>query len=225
VRLIATGLTFRYPGGDHDVLTGLECDIPSGTTAAIVGPSGSGKTTLVSILGGLLRPQSGTIRCIDDSGEAFETGDVGTWVLQTVSLLPDRTVLDNVCLGAYLDGASPDEARARARKALDDMGLADREDEAARVLSGGESQRVAIARALASDRPVLFADEPSGQLDAATTSRVMDAMLANARRTVVLVTHDEDAASRCEMVLRLSNGRLSPERGAGHAKARVKAPA
>ncbi len=68
-----TGLTFRYPGGDHNVLSGLECDIPSGTTVAIVGPSGSGKTTLVSILEGLLRPQSGTIRCVDDAAEAFET--------------------------------------------------------------------------------------------------------------------------------------------------------
>lgn len=219
MRLIATGLTFRYPGGDHDVLAGLDCDIPSGTTAAIVGPSGSGKTTLVSILGGLLRPQSGKIRCLDAAGEAFETTDVGTWVLQTVSLLPDRSVLDNVCLGAYLDGASPDEARARARKALDDMGLADREDEAARVLSGGEAQRVAIARALASDRPVLFADEPSGQLDAATTSRVMDALLAKARRTLVLVTHDEESASRCDVMLRLANGRITPEPGSARAKA------
>ncbi len=219
MRLIVTGLTFRYPGGDHDVLTGLECDIPSGATAAIVGPSGSGKTTLVSILGGLLRPQSGTIRCVDAAGEAFETGDVGTWVLQTVSLLPDRSVIDNVCLGAFLDGAPLDEARARARKALDAMGLVDREDEVARVLSGGEAQRVAIARALASDRPVLFADEPSGQLDADTTARVMDAMLTNARRTVVLVTHDEEAASRCDVVLRLARGRLTPERGVPRAKA------
>lgn len=213
MRLIVTGLNFRYPGGDHDVLVGLECDIPSGTTAAIVGPSGSGKTTLISILGGLLPPQGGTIRCVDSLGVSHAPGDVSTWVLQTVSLLPDRTVLDNVCLGAYMDGASADDARVRARKALDDMGLADREHEVARVLSGGEAQRVAIARALASDRPVLFADEPSGQLDAETTTRVMDAMLTKARRTVLLVTHDEEAAARCDMVLRLSRGRLTPERG------------
>lgn len=213
MRLIAEGLTFRYPGGDHDVLAGLDFDFPPGMTVAIVGPSGSGKTTLISLLGGLLPPQRGTISCIDSTGASHSTADVSTWVLQTVSLLPDRTVLDNVCLGAYLDGASPSDARTRARAALDDMGLAEREDEIARVLSGGEAQRVAIARALASDRPVLFADEPSGQLDAETTSRVMDAMLSKARRTVVLVTHDEEAASRCDTILRLKGGRLEPERG------------
>nr|WP_255633024.1 ATP-binding cassette domain-containing protein [Demequina sp. TTPB684] len=217
--MIIRDLTFRYPGGDHDVLSGLECDIPTGTTAAIVGPSGSGKTTLISVLGGLLPTQGGTIRCVDSTGGSHSMSDVSTWVLQTVSLLPERTVLDNVCLGAYLDGASTSEARIRARAALDDMGLAEREDETARVLSGGEAQRVAIARALASDRPVLFADEPSGQLDAETTSRVMDAMLSKARRTVVLVTHDEEAASRCDTILRLKGGRLTPERGGPRAAA------
>jgi predicted ABC-type transport system involved in lysophospholipase L1 biosynthesis ATPase subunit len=132
-------------------------------------------------------------------------------VLQTVSLLPDRTVLDNVRLGAYLDGATRGEAALRAAAALDDMGLGGRADDPARVLSGGEGQRVAIARALASRRPVLFADEPTGQLDAATTSVVLDAMFASARRSVILVTHDEVAAARCDVVLRLRDGRLLPE--------------
>lgn len=211
MRLTASGLSFRYPGGDHAVLSGLECDIPSGVRAAILGPSGSGKTTLLSLLGGLLRPQEGDFECIDDDGTAHVPRDVSTWVLQTVSLLPDRTVLDNARLGAYLDGADPAEARRRAMLRLTEMGLADRADEPARVLSGGEAQRVAIARALSSDRPVLFADEPTGQLDAATTDRVLDAMLSVSDRTVVLVTHDEAAAERCDLVLRLKDGVLVPE--------------
>lgn len=208
MRLTAGDLVFRYPGGDHDVLAGLSCDIPSGASVAIVGPSGSGKTTLLSLLGGLLRPQQGAFECVDVDGSRHVPRDVSTWVLQTVSLLPERSVIDNVCLGAYLDGADTAIARDRAHARLSDMGLADRAQEPARVLSGGEAQRVAIARALASDRPVLFADEPTGQLDAVTTDRVLDAMFAAANRTVVLVTHDGSAASRCDLVLRLTDGVL-----------------
>lgn len=211
MRLIARDLVFGYPGGDHDVLSGLACDIPSGATAAIVGPSGSGKTTLLSLLGGLLRPQQGAFECVDGQGGRHVPADVSTWVLQTVSLLPDRSVLDNVCLGAYLDGADIATARSRARARLADMGLGDRAGEPAKVLSGGEAQRVAIARALASQRPVLFADEPTGQLDTATTNRVLEAMFAAVDRTVVLVTHDESAASRCDLVLHLADGVLVTE--------------
>lgn len=208
MRVVAEDLWFRYPGGDHDILTGAGCLIPSGATAAIVGPSGSGKTTFLALLGGLLAPQRGRLACVDDAGRDHAPRDMSTWVLQTVSLLPDRTVLDNACLGAYLDGASREEAVPRAQAALEAMGLGERADAPAGVLSGGEGQRVAIARALASRRPVLFADEPTGQLDAATTTVVLDAMFAAADRTVVLVTHDESAAARCDVVLRLAGGRL-----------------
>ena len=210
MRLVARDLSFRYPGGDHEVLSGLRCDIPSGVSAAIVGPSGSGKTTLLALLGGLVAPQRGHFACVDDDGGEHVPRDVSTWVLQTVSLMPERTVLDNVCLGAYLDGATRTEAQRSALAALDDVGLGDRAGDPARVLSGGEAQRVANARALASTRPVLFADEPTGQLDAATTSTVLDRMFASARRTVVLVTHDESAAARCGVVLRLRDGVLVP---------------
>lgn len=208
MRLTAESLTFTYPRAGRPVLADLSCDLPSGSTTAIVGPSGSGKTTLLSLLGGLLHPQVGQFACIDADEQRFTPRDVSTWVLQTVSLLPDRTVEDNVRLGAYLDGAGPDEARERAMTALIDMGLTSRARARAGVLSGGEAQRVAIARALTSRRPVLFADEPTGQLDAATTDVVLDAMLASARRTLVLVTHDERAAARCDRVLHLRDGRL-----------------
>lgn len=211
MRLVADDLWFRYPGGDHDVLAGLSCDIASGGSAAIVGPSGSGKTTLLALLGGLVESQRGRFRCVDHDGLEHAPREVSTWVLQTVSLLPDRTVLDNVSLGAYLDGATRGEARRRASDALEDMGLRDRAADPAGILSGGEAQRVAIARALASRRPVLFADEPTGQLDATTTTVVLDAMFASARRTVVLVTHDDAAAARCDVVLRLRDGVLLPE--------------
>jgi len=208
VRLLADGLQFRYPSGERPVLANLSLEVPSGASAAIVGPSGSGKTTLLSLLGGLLPPQQGVIRCTDDDGVDHTPADVATWILQTVSLLPDRTVEDNVCIGAYLDGAPRDVARERATLALAAMGLADRAGEPAGVLSGGEGQRVAIARALASTRPVIFADEPTGQLDASTTAVVLDALFALAPRTIVLITHDETAAARCDIILHLVDGTL-----------------
>lgn len=214
MRLTADGLTFTYPGSSRPVLSGLTCDLPSGSTTAIVGPSGSGKTTLLSVIGGLLRPQEGRFECIDVAGVGWAPREASVWVLQTVSLLPDRTVRDNVRLGAYLDGAGRRDATLRADRALTEMGLAHRAEERAGVLSGGESQRVAIARALASHRPMLFADEPTGQLDAATTDLVVSAMLRSARRTVVLVTHDEQVAARCDRVLLLRDGRLCDVTGA-----------
>lgn len=208
MRLVGEDLSFRYPQGEHDVLSGLSCDIPSGASVAIVGPSGSGKTTLLSLLGGLLSPQQGAFYCVDSNGHHHVPRDVSTWVLQTVSLLPERTVLDNAKLGAHLDGVSDEEAEHLAHNALTAMGLAHRTRDHARVLSGGEAQRVAIARALSSTRPLLFADEPTGQLDAANTDRVLGAMFEATDRTLVLVTHDEEAAARCDIILRLADGRL-----------------
>jgi ABC-type lipoprotein export system ATPase subunit len=214
VRLTAERVTFRYPRTQHPVLDDLSCDLPAGSTTAIVGPSGSGKTTLLSLLGGLLEPQAGRFACIDADGRRFSPHAVSTWVLQTVSLLPGRSVEDNVRLGAHLDGVDARTARDRAHVSLTDMGLAHRARDRAGLLSGGEAQRVAVARALASTRPVLFADEPTGQLDARTTDLVLDAMLQSARRTLVLVTHDERAAGRCDRVLLLRDGRLSDRPGA-----------
>jgi len=207
VRLIARDVRYTYPRGDHQVLDGVTFEIPAGTSAAIVGPSGSGKTTLLSLMGHLLPMQAGVIAAIGDDGRELSLADTASWVLQTVSLLPDRTAADNVAVGAYSDGASRSEAKDRAREYLAAVGLAGHEGDSARILSGGEAQRVAIARALASRRPIILADEPTGQLDARTSATVLDAMIgAHGERTVVIVTHDPEVAARCNLVLELRDG-------------------
>ena len=131
------------------------------------------------------------------------------WVLQTANVLIDRTVLDNVCLGGFSRGLGRGEAAEEARRRLAEVGLGDRADDPVRLLSGGEVQRVAIARALASGRPVLLADEPTGQLDARTTDSVLSVLLRrDDGRAVVVVTHDPEVARRCDRVLTLHNGVL-----------------
>lgn len=217
MRLTAREVSFTYPRGDHEVLSGVTFDIPDGASAAIIGPSGSGKTTLLSLMGHLLPLQSGSIQAVDADSAEHSLADTASWVLQTVSLLPDRSAADNVMIGAYSDGASRADARVRARDYLAQVGLAGREDEPARILSGGEAQRVAIARAMASHRPIILADEPTGQLDATTSATVLEAMIgAHGQRTVVIVTHDPAVAQRCDLVLELRDGRI-----VNHAGARV----
>lgn len=213
MRLTARDVSYTYPRGDHQVLAGASFDIPAGASAAIVGPSGSGKTTLLSLMGHLLPMQKGSIAAVDDAGVERPLSDTASWVLQTVSLLPDRTAADNVAVGAYSDGVGRVEARVRAVESLRAVGLAGHESDPARILSGGEAQRVAIARALASHRPIILADEPTGQLDARTSSTVLDAMIgAHGQRTVVIVTHDPEVAQRCDLVLELRDGVIH-ERG------------
>jgi putative ABC transport system ATP-binding protein/lipoprotein-releasing system ATP-binding protein len=214
VRLVARGVTFTYPHAQDPVLRGVDLDIPSGMSAAVMGPSGSGKTTLLSLVGRLLGMQGGAIEAIDADGVVRHPYEVAAWVFQTVSLLPDRSALDNVAVGAYLDGAGREEARARAVAHLAEVGLHGRERDSARILSGGEAQRVAIARALASRRPLILADEPTGQLDAKTSAAVLDAMIgAHAERTVMIVTHDPEVADRCDMVVELRDGEAHVLRG------------
>lgn len=212
MRLVASGVSYTYPRGDHQVLAGVDFEIPAGTSAAIIGPSGSGKTTLLSLMGHLLPMQAGSIHALDDSagGDAaprVSLKEAASWVLQTVSLFPDRSALDNVIVGAYSDGASRPDAAARSRECIASVGLAGKENDPARILSGGEAQRVAIARALASRRPIILADEPTGQLDARTSSTVLEAIIgAHGERTVVIVTHDPEVAERCDLVLELRDG-------------------
>src|SRR5690606_6557996 len=209
VRVVARGVRFTYPRANTQVLAGVDFDIPANAVAAIVGTSGSGKTTLLSLMGGLLSMQQGTISSVDDDGVERPLSDTASWILQTVSLLPDRTAADNVAIGAYSDRATRIEAMHRARETLTAVGLADRAKEPARILSGGEAQHLAIARALASQRPVILADEPTGQLDASTSATVLDAMVgSHADRSVIIVTHDPDVAARCDIVLELRDGIL-----------------
>ena len=130
MRLTARDVSYTYPRGDHQVLAGASFDIPAGTSAAIVGPSGSGKTTLLSLMGHLLPMQKGSIAAVDDAGVERPLSDTASWVLQTVSLLPDRTAADNVAVGAYSDGADRAEARVRAVETLRAVGLAGHESDA-----------------------------------------------------------------------------------------------
>ncbi|WP_188079032.1 ABC transporter ATP-binding protein [Actinotalea subterranea] len=210
MQLRVDGVGYAHPGS-APVLTDVSLVVERGESLAVVGPSGSGKTTLLALIGGLLRPQSGAIHLVDEPGTPPRpVADEASWVLQTVNVLPDRRVLDNVAVGAYADGASRAEAVERAREALDAVGLAEHASRPVRTLSGGENQRVVIARSLVSRRVVVLADEPTGQLDQATSATVVDALLrAAVDRMLIVVTHDLDVAARCSRTYRLASGHLS----------------
>ncbi|GIG32747.1 ABC transporter ATP-binding protein [Cellulomonas oligotrophica] len=202
----------RYPRARQDVLTGANLHVDHGTTVAILGPSGSGKSTLLSVLGGLVRPTSGTVRVEgENGGAAHSVRDVTSWVLQTVNVLPERSALDNVAVGALTRGLDGAAARAEAATRLSAVGLGDRAGEKVRLLSGGELQRVVIARALATARPFVLADEPTGQLDRATSDTVLDALLSGTGGAgMVIVTHDPEVAERCDRTVRIENGAVVP---------------
>lgn len=172
--------------------------------------------------------QGGTIEAIGPDGVSRRPHEVASWVFQTVSLLPDRSAVDNVAVGAYSDGAGRREGLVRAARYLEAVGLKGHDQDPARIVSGGEAQRVAIARALASHRPVILADEPTGQLDARTSKSVLDAMIGvHAERTVVIVTHDSEVADRCDIVLELRDGEVHElregTRGRGSARSGARA--
>ncbi len=198
------------------ILDGLNLAIAAGESVAIVGASGSGKTTLLSLLAGLDSPTSGTVTLagqrlaeLDEDGRAkLRAGRVG-FVFQSFQLLAGLTALENVMLPAELAGRS--DAEALARETLAEVGLAARTGHYPYQLSGGEQQRVAIARAFAAKPDILFADEPTGNLDAATGAKIIDLLFALNRErgaTLVLVTHDPQLAERCGRVLRLTAGRF-----------------
>jgi len=204
VRLVADSVEVRYPRAARQVLAGADLTVDEGETVAIIGPSGSGKSTLLSVLGGLVRPTGGEVRV-----EGTDDGprDVSAWVLQTVNVLPERSVLDNVTLGGLAQGLTRVDAEIDAAARLDAVGLGARLADPVRVLSGGEVQRVVIARALASGRPFILADEPTGQLDRATSAVVLDALFTTAGgAAVVVVTHDSEVAARCGRVARIEDG-------------------
>lgn len=208
MHLSVADLGFAYPR-QPQVLTGVTFEVPGGSSLAIVGPSGTGKTTLLALIGGLLTPDAGTAHVVLDDGERRAVGPLASWVLQTVNVLPDRTVADNVALGSFASGVGRRAALDRVDPALAQVGLSGYGRRPVRTLSGGEVQRVVIARALVSDRPVVLADEPTGQLDPRTTSGVAAALLAAGRdRIVVVVTHDPAVAALCSHVLRLDSGHL-----------------
>jgi putative ABC transport system ATP-binding protein len=198
------------------ILDGVNAEIARGESVAIVGRSGSGKTTLLSMLAGLDRPTSGAIELagtelgpLDEDGRArLRAGKVG-FVFQSFQLLAGFTAQENAQLGADLAGRS--DARERANAALEQVGLSARRGHYPYQLSGGEQQRVALARAFAAGPEILFADEPTGNLDSTTGAQIID-LLFNLNRqqgaTLVLVTHDLALAERCDRRLTLTEGRL-----------------
>jgi putative ABC transport system ATP-binding protein len=216
--IIAENLGKRVPmaEGELAILKGINLEIKSGETVAIIGASGSGKSTLLGLLAGLDTASEGavTIDGIDlqgltEDGRAELRGrDVG-FVFQSFQLLPALSALENVMLPLELKGDR--NASVRAAEYLDRVGLADRREHYPRQLSGGEQQRVAIARAFAGSPRILFADEPTGNLDRATGDRVADLLFALNREegtTLGLVTHDLRLAERCGRRLQMDSGEL-----------------
>ena len=203
--------------GSLDILSEVELDVKAGEILAITGASGSGKSTLLGLLAGLDQPSSGEVvllgerlNALDEDARArLRAGRVG-FVFQSFQLLPALTALENVLLPLELAGRA--DARERAAHWLERVGLSDRANHTPRQLSGGEQQRIAIARAFSTDPQVLFADEPTGNLDAETGARIIERLFelnASARTTLILVTHDDALASRCQRRLHLVAGHAS----------------
>lgn len=216
--LRAGALVKRVPTaeGELTILDGIELAIESGAQVAVVGESGSGKTTLLGILAGLDLPTSGDvwldgdeITAMDEEQRARVRARCVGFVFQSFQLIDSLTALENVMLPLELRGDR--KAKEDALEFLDRVGLAERTTHYPRQLSGGEQQRVAIARAFASGPKVLFADEPTGNLDTATGARVADLLFELNRdtgTTLVLVTHDGALASRCGAIITLEAGRM-----------------
>jgi putative ABC transport system ATP-binding protein len=216
--LVARGLTKEYQSGDHrlTVLRDVSFAVPQGTFLAIVGPSGSGKTTLLGLLAGLDTPTNGTVvldgaeltRLSEDQRARLRGEKVG-FVFQSFQLIPTLTALENVQVPLELRGER--DCEPRARELLERVGLADRTSHYPNQLSGGEQQRVAIARAFSNRPRILFADEPTGNLDAGTGARIVELLERLNQEdgaTVVLVTHDAELAARAGRVIRMGDGRV-----------------
>lgn len=218
-----SGVERHYHLGVETVraLDGVDLEIEDGAYVAIMGKSGSGKSTLMNILGCLDTPTGGayqlaqrTVETMEDDDLAKLRNEVLGFVFQSFNLLPRMNAVDNVALpllyGSAQRKATPDERRARAREALERVGLGDRFDHLPNQLSGGQRQRVAIARALVNRPRLLLADEPTGNLDSRTTNDVMDLIdrLADEGTTVVLVTHEDDIAKRARRLVELRDGKV-----------------
>lgn len=211
--LILRGVQISHRFGTRVVLQDVDIEVRAdGTTVSIAAPSGSGKSTLLAILGGLLVPTQGSVHIEDEEGGNKSRQDSSvSWVLQTPSALGRRSVLDNVALGALASGGSLNSAHLTAGHLLSVVGLEHVANDPSRKLSGGELQRLSIARAMATGRRFILADEPTGQLDASTSSRVADALfdtVAAGALGLILVTHDLGLAGRCDRQLTLVDGRL-----------------
>jgi putative ABC transport system ATP-binding protein len=205
--------------GELIILDQIDLSIEKGSSIAIVGASGSGKSTLLGLLAGLDSATGGSVRLLgrdlgtlnEDERAALRSGSVG-FVFQSFQLMPHLTALENVMLPLELRGDVPHkEIATRARDLLEQVGLGQRTAHYPKLLSGGEQQRVALARAFVTHPAVLFADEPTGSLDAATGYAIIDLMFEMNRRngaTLILVTHDAELAERCDATVTIEAGRL-----------------
>ena len=204
------------PEGSLTILDDVSFNVSAGESIAVVGPSGAGKSTLLALLAGLDLPTKGHVVLnganlseLDEDGRAIVRAESVGFVFQSFHLVPSLNALENVMLPLELAGS--EDARSAARKIIDKVGLGDRWSHYPAQLSGGEKQRVAIARAFAAEPAVLFADEPTGNLDSRTGSNIMELMFdlnRSSSTTLVLVTHDLSLAERCDRILSLDTGRL-----------------
>jgi putative ABC transport system ATP-binding protein len=216
--LNVTNLEKHYSSGSKDltVLDGVSFEIASGETFSIVGPSGSGKTTLLGLCAGLDQSDTGSIELCgedlmnltEDERALLRNKKVG-FIFQDFQLLPTLTALENVSVPMELQGMK--NPTSKAKSLLEKVGLADRSDHYPSQLSGGEQQRVALARAFSNEPDILFADEPTGNLDAETSDKV-ERLLFDLNKelgtTLVMVTHDMELANKTQRMLRLKNGRV-----------------
>lgn len=219
--LVAEALCKTFVEGSRslDVLTGVNLALARGDRIAIVGASGSGKTTLLQLLGGLDVPTSGEVRVngrvlsrLSDAERGRVRNRELGFVYQFHHLLPEFSALENVAMPLLVRGTAPREAEAEAAKMLEHVGLAERALHRPGQLSGGERQRTAIARALVTRPAAVLADEPTGNLDRHTGSRVFDLLLrfnSELDTSIVVVTHDHDLAARMDRVLELKDGQLT----------------
>jgi putative ABC transport system ATP-binding protein len=218
IEAIGLGQTYSSGGQPLTVLKDINLAVEAGGFLAIVGPSGSGKTTLLGLLAGLDEASSGTVSVdgvnlaglTEDERSEFRAQNVG-FVFQTFQLIPTLTARENVLVPLELLGVNGHHLEERMVELLSRVGLADRLDHYPAQLSGGEQQRVALARAFANRPKILFADEPTGNLDADTGHKIIDLMVGLNRdfeTTLVLVTHDPELASRANRVIRLSGGQI-----------------
>lgn len=216
IRVTGVSKTFPVNGTDLTVLRDVSLSVPAGGSCALVGPSGSGKSTLLGLCAGLDLPSSGRVELLGQDLTALSEEERARlrleqtgFVFQSFHLIPSLTALENVMLPLMLRGMR--DARRLAEEWLDRVGLAERRSHYPARLSGGEQQRVAIARAFAGRPRVLFADEPTGNLDAETGLRIIDLLFglnADTGTTLLLVTHDVEIARRCRQRVRLRAGRL-----------------
>jgi putative ABC transport system ATP-binding protein len=212
-------LTLGAEGAQTEILRDVDISVGRGEAVAILGPSGSGKSSLMAVLAGLERPTSGFVSVagvdyahLDEDGLArARRGKIGI-VLQAFHLLPTMTALENVAVPLELAGAA--DAFERAVAELGAVGLEARLNHYPSQLSGGEQQRVALARAVAPRPAILFADEPTGNLDGATSAEVIELLFqrqAAAAATLVIITHDQSLAERCQRIIQMRDGRIVPD--------------